>query len=161
MTDVSSLTQTLRERGVHLSVESGRLKVQGKREMLTPALKDALRRHSAALIRQAKDEHRRRIKPLQDAYVPLLLDLWGSDVIGPLACWLWFEVERLPMDVWISPWFYADLAFYQRLKAGMESGPTFKHKALLRWALFDLYAYLEGKANEPGSTMRRRSPTLT
>lgn len=161
MTDLSQLTQALRQRGVRVSVEAGRLKVKGKRETLTPALKDALRMHSAALIRHAKNEHRRHTKPLQDQYAPLILDLWGTDVIGPLACWLWFEVERLPMDVWISPWFYADLAFYQRLKTGMEAGPTFKHKTLLRWALMDLYAYIEGKVDEPGSAMQRRIPELT
>ena len=32
-----------------------------------------------------------------EQYAPLLLDLQEGDVIGPLACWLWFEVEHLPM----------------------------------------------------------------
>jgi len=64
-------------------------------------------------------------------------------VIGSLACWIWFEVERLPMDVWIGFGFYADMEFYERIKRGIEAGPAFKHKALLRAALMALNEYME------------------
>ena len=53
MTDVLTLpelTQALRERGVRLRVEDGRLKVKGHRDALTPALKEAIRAHSATLL---------------------------------------------------------------------------------------------------------------
>ncbi|MFQ5570228.1 MAG: hypothetical protein ACE5G0_11175 [Rhodothermales bacterium] len=103
MTDaltLQKLTQTLRERGVRLSVQGGRLKVKGSRETLSPTLVQTIRFNSAALLRQA----------MCDEYTPLLLELWGRDVIGPLACWIWFEVERLPMDTWITTGLYADRA---------------------------------------------------
>ena len=67
----------------------------------TPALREAIRAHSAALLREVRTS-------LQSEYAPLLLRLWGRDVIGPLACWIWFEVERLSMDVWIATGTYAD-----------------------------------------------------
>ena len=47
-------------------------------------------------------------KAMCEEYAPLLLDLWSEDVIDPLACWLWFEVECLPMDIWIATGLYAD-----------------------------------------------------
>ena len=155
MSDLSELTQALRERGVRLCVEAGRLKVRSKREALTPSLRDAIRAHSAALLRRAEDARRGHIKSLQDQYAPLLLELWGRDVIGPLAVWIWFEVERLPMDVWIATGFYADMEFYERIKAGIEAGPAFKNKALLRAALMALYEYRETAMRELMGTYRR------
>ena len=143
MTDLHALTQALQERGVRLCVEGGRLKVRGNREALTRPLRQAIRAHSAALLRKAVEAQRRHITSLQDQYALLLLDLWGRDVIGPLACWIWFEVERLPMDVWIAFGFYADMEFYERIKRGIEAGPAFKHKALLRAALMALNEYME------------------
>ncbi len=53
MTDiltVPELTRVLRERGVRLRVEGGRLKVKGRREALSPALREAIRAHCAALL---------------------------------------------------------------------------------------------------------------
>ncbi len=53
MTDaltVSELTRALRERGVRLRVQGGRLKVKGRREALSPALREAIRGHGAALL---------------------------------------------------------------------------------------------------------------
>ncbi len=53
MTDiltVSELTRILRERGVRLRVEGGRLKVKGRREALSPAIREAIRAHSSALL---------------------------------------------------------------------------------------------------------------
>ena len=81
---------------------------------------------------------------MRDEYTPLLLVLWEGDVIGPLACWLWFEVERLPMDTWIATGLYADRALYRRIKEGIEAGPSFRNKAHLRGALMALYDYTEG-----------------
>ena len=81
---------------------------------------------------------------MRDDYAPLLLELWGRDVIGPLACWIWFEVERLPMDTWITTGLYADRALYRRIKEGIEAGPNFRNKAHLRWALMVLYDHIEG-----------------
>ena len=144
MIDLVRFTQTLRERGVRLQAEGGRLKVRGNREAITRPLRQAIQAHSAALLRQDEEEQRQHIKSLQDEHAPLLLELWGCDVIGPLACWLWFEVERLPMDVWIGLGFYADLEFYERIKRGIETGPAFKHKALLRSTLKALYDFIEG-----------------
>ncbi len=83
------------------------------------------------------------VASLRDEYAPLLLELWGRDIIGPLACWIWFEVERLPMEVWIAFGFYADLEFYERIKEGIETGPDFRNKAHLRGALMALYDYIE------------------
>ena len=53
MTDtltVPELSQILRERGVRLRVEERRLKVQGRREALSPALREAIRAHWATLL---------------------------------------------------------------------------------------------------------------
>ena len=53
MTDavtLPELTQTLRERGVRLRVQEGCLKVNGHRDALTPALREAIRAHGAALL---------------------------------------------------------------------------------------------------------------
>ena len=137
MTDaltVPELAQVLRERGVRLRVQGGRLKVRGRREALSPALREVIRAHSAALLRRL----------LCDEYAPLLLELWGNDVIGPLACWLWFEVEHLPMDTWITTGLYADRALYRCIKEGIEAGTNFRNKAHLRGALMALYDYTEG-----------------
>ncbi len=144
MTDLRALTQALQERGVRLCVEGGRLKVRGNREALTRPLRQAIRAHSAALLRRAVDAQRGHITSLQDQYAPLLLELWGRDVIGPLACWIWFEVERLPMDTWITTGLYADVDLYRRIKEGIEAGPDFRNKAHLRGALMALYDYIEG-----------------
>ena len=53
MTDaltLPELTRALRERGVRLRVQEGRLKVKGRREALSPALREAIRAHCAALL---------------------------------------------------------------------------------------------------------------
>ncbi|MFQ5570010.1 MAG: hypothetical protein ACE5G0_10065 [Rhodothermales bacterium] len=136
MTDaltLQKLTRTLRERGIHLRVHKERLKVKGSREALSPTLVQAIRANSAALLRET----------MCDEYAPLLLELWGRDVIGPLACWIWFEVEQLPMDIWITTSLYADRALYRRVKEGIETGPSFRNKAHLRGALMALYEYVE------------------
>ena len=52
MTDaltLPELTRALRERGIRLR-EGGRLKVKGRREALSPALREAIRAHGAALL---------------------------------------------------------------------------------------------------------------
>ena len=63
-------------------------------------------------------------------------------MIGPLACWLWFEVEHFPMDTRVATGLYADLALYRRIKEGIEAGLGFRNKAHLRgddgtWAHFE------------------------
>ena len=113
--------------------------MRGNREALTRPLRQAIRAHSAALLRRAVDAQRGHITSLQDQYAPLLLDLWGRDVIGPLACWIWFEVDRLPMDTWIMTGLYTDVALYERIKEGIEAGPDFRNKTHLRGALMALY----------------------
>ncbi len=78
-----------------------------------------------------------------DQYAPLLMNLWEGEVIGPLSCWLWFEVECLPMDIWIATGLYADRALYKPIKEGIEAAPSFRNKAHLRGALMVLYDFME------------------
>ena len=119
--------------------------IKGRRNALSPALREAIRAHGAALLRRARC----------DQYAPLLLDLWEGDVIGPLACWLWFEVERLPIDTWIAIGLYADRALDNRIKEGIEAGPSFRNKAHLRGALMALYDYIEGAHRREPASMGR------
>ncbi len=69
-------------------------------------------------------------------------------MIGPLACWIWFEVERLQMDTWITTGLYADIDLYKRIKEGIEAGPDFRNKTHLRGALMALYDYIEDTSFE-------------
>jgi len=138
---LAELTRTLEASGFCLGVREGRLKIKGRRQALTPALMQAIRDHSAALLRKA----------MADQYAPLLLDLWQGDVIGPMACWLWFEVDDLPMDTWIATGLYADRALYRRIREGIEAGPSFQNKAHLRGALLALYDHVQ-RGNVEGLT---------
>ena len=98
----------------------------------------AIRSNGVALLR----------KSMCDQYAPLLLDLWEGDVIGPLACWLWFEVERLPMDTCITTGLYTDRTLYWRIKECIEAGPSFRNKVHLRGALKALYDYVESNMSD-------------
>ena len=91
-------------------MQDGCLKIKGNRHTLTPTFMQTIRSNGTALLR----------KSLCDQYTPPLLDLWEGDVIGPLACWLWFEVEHFPMDTRVATGLYADLALYRRIKEGIE-----------------------------------------
>ena len=80
-----------------------------------------------------------------DQYAQPILDLWGMDVLGPLACWLLFEVPEVPKNVQITPDLYADRELYQWIREGLMTGPGFEEKNRLRSVLLALYEHIEGK----------------
>ncbi len=100
---LSELTQALRERGVRLRVQDGRLKVKGRRDALTLALRKAIRAHSAALFP--------------------ILHTWGP-VTGLHVLYLLYEaVPTEPFQLDQARFVTDPVSFLVRLYQDVQAGP--------------------------------------
>ena len=88
------LCNTLRDRRINVRLVGGSLIVRSRPGTTTPQIKRAIRHHAKALRDTLAHSG-----AMSDEYAKAILDLWESDVIGPLAVWLWFDVMALPMEL--------------------------------------------------------------
>ncbi len=106
MTDaltLSELTRALRERGVRLRVEDGRLKVKGHRDVLTPALREAMLAHGAALLP--------------------ILRTWGPETGLHVLYLLYEAVPTEPFQLDQARFVSDPFAFLVRLYQDVQAGP--------------------------------------